>query len=109
MATALESVPPQVYTCTFPGCPTPVKAHLSVIDRLHGLVRSSGEDQQGILYGKMSAEGSEVLSSRALPVFDVEEMSTAIATTGDPAIGYYRIREGIHHASALASGKEVAS
>jgi protein TonB len=94
MATALKSFPSPVYTCTFPGCPAPVKAHLSVIERLQAVVRSTAEDQQGILYGKPGVVGSEVLSSRALPVFDAEEMTAAIETSADSVIGYYRIREG---------------
>src|SRR4051812_9573453 len=94
MVPALKAIPPQAYTCTFPGCPSPVTAHLSVIDCLQSLLRTTTEDQHGILFGKPSAVGTEVISSRPLTTFTAGEIAAAIGKTGDPAVGYYRIREG---------------
>jgi hypothetical protein len=61
---------------------------------LQGIVRNESGDRQGILYGQPSAVGPIVESSRALPVFGMEEMRGAIAEAHQPVVGYYRIREG---------------
>src|SRR3954463_6517431 len=95
MVPALKALPSQVYTCTFPGCPSPVTAHLSVIDRLETLLRATTDDQQGILFGKPSDAGTEVLSCRPLTTFTAGEIAAAIGNPGDVVVvGYYRIREG---------------
>jgi hypothetical protein len=51
-------------------------------------------DRQGIIYGQPGASGTVAASSRAVPVFGMEEMRTAVAEAPDPVSGYYRIREG---------------
>jgi protein TonB len=61
---------------------------------LQAIVRSEGGDRQGIIYGQSSAVGAVVESSRALPVFGMEEMRRAIAEAHEPVVGFYRIREG---------------
>src|SRR5437764_7249207 len=94
MIPALKPFAAQVFTCTFPGCPCPVTAHLPVIDRLHALLRSTAEDQQGILFGKPGDGGTEVLSSRPLVTFTAGEIAAAMGKSGEPAVGYYRIRQG---------------
>jgi TonB family protein len=83
-----------MYKCSFPGCPVPVSVHFSLIETLQRIVRNESGDRQGILYGQPSAAGAVVASSRALTVFDVEEMGRAIAEAHDSVVGYYRIREG---------------
>src|SRR4051812_26140530 len=94
MVPALKAVSPQVYTCALPGCPLSVTAHLSLIDRMHSLLQTTTEDQQGILCGRPSDAGTEVLSSLPLTTFAAREIAAAIPKAGDPAVGYYRIREG---------------
>src|SRR5690349_8723947 len=84
----------QTYTCTFPGCPAPVKVDLAVIRSLETVVRETTEDRQGILYGDARPGGSEVRGSRPLPAFGVEEIRAAISAASEKAIGYYRIRSG---------------
>src|SRR5580700_11201145 len=85
---------PQMYRCSFPGCPVPVSVHISLIETLQRIVRNESGDRQGILCGQPSAVGAVVESSHALPVFGMEEMRQAIAEARDPVVGYYRIREG---------------
>jgi hypothetical protein len=85
---------PQIYRCSFPGCPVPVSIHVSLIETLQRIVRNESGDRQGLIYGQLSAAGTVVGSSRALTVFGMEEMRRAIAEAHDPVVGYYRIREG---------------
>src|SRR5437868_9194779 len=89
MVPVLKAVAPQVYTCTLPGCSSSVTAHLSAIDRLRSLLQTTKEDQQGILCGRRSDAGTEVLSSLPLTTFAAREIAAAIAKTGDPAVGFY--------------------
>jgi hypothetical protein len=93
MATTSIALVPQTYGCSFPGCPVPVRIHISLIEILRGIAREGG-DRQGILYGQTSEAGTVVGSSRALAVFEMEEMRRAIAEPHQPVVGYYRIREG---------------
>src|ERR1700689_717199 len=83
-----------MYRCSFPGCPVPVSIYISLIEKLQGIVRNESGDRQGIICGQPSAVGAVVESSRALPVFGMEEMRRAIAEAHDPVVGFYRIREG---------------
>jgi len=94
MATSERAAAPQIYRCTFPGCPVPVSIHISLIETLQRIVRNESGDRQGILCGQPSAVGAVVESSHALAVFGVDETRRAIAEAHDPVVGYYRIREG---------------
>jgi hypothetical protein len=94
MATTSMALAPQMYRCSFPGCPVPVSIHISLIDALQGVVLSEGGDQQGILYGQPGESGTVVADSHALAVFGMEEMRTAMAEARGPVVGYYRIRDG---------------
>jgi protein TonB len=96
MATASMASAPQMYKCSFPGCPVPVSIHFSLIETLQGIVHNEGGDQQGILYGQPSEVGTIVGSSHSLTVLGMEEMRRAMAEAYeyDPVVGYYRIREG---------------
>jgi periplasmic protein TonB len=94
MATTSTALAPQSYGCSFPGCPVPVRIHISLIETLQGIARNEAGDRQGILYGQTSEIGTVVGSSRALAVFEIEDMHRAIAEAHDPVPGYYRIREG---------------
>ena len=95
MATTSMAFAPLTYGCSFPGCPVPVRIHISRIQVLQGIARGEGGDRQGILYGQTSEAGTVVGSSRALAAFEMEEMRRAVAEAHEPAAGYYRIREGI--------------
>jgi hypothetical protein len=85
---------PQMYRCSFPGCPVPVSIHISLIDALQEIVRNEGGDRQGMLYGQPGESGTVVAGSHALAVFGMEEMRTAVAEAHGPVVGYYRIRDG---------------
>jgi hypothetical protein len=83
-----------VYRCSFPGCPVPVTIHISLIETLQRIVQNEAGDRQGLIYGQASAVGAVVERSHPLPVFELEEMSQAMAEAQYAAVGYYRIREG---------------
>ena len=94
MASTSLALGPQMFRCSFPGCPVPVNVRISLIETLQAIAQFEIGDQQGILYGPAADGGTEVQSGRALTVFGMEEVRGAIAEARDPVAGYYRIREG---------------
>jgi hypothetical protein len=89
MAAAPSSVP-AFYTCTFPGCPAPVRVALSVVRSL----QENAQGQQGILYGELTDGGSQVRRSSPLAVFGIEPVRAAIAESRDSVIGFFRVYDG---------------
>ena len=94
MATASTAFAPQMYRCSFPGCPVPVSIHISLIETLQEIAHSGDQDRQGILYGQPSEVGTVVENSQAVTAFELDQMGTAMAAAYDTVAGYYRIREG---------------
>jgi Gram-negative bacterial TonB protein C-terminal len=84
----------EVYTSSFPGCPTPVVIRILLIESLQALVRDTEEDQQGLLYGVASVAGTEVHGSRPIGGLSVDEVRKAPADESEQVVGYYRIRHG---------------
>jgi hypothetical protein len=86
-----ETTSSAFYTCTFPGCPNPVRVSVPLIASLHELVLQSEDDRQGILQGSITPGLTEVRSCRPVARLAPDAMGRAV--TGDrEAVGYYRIR-----------------
>jgi periplasmic protein TonB len=90
------SASPLFYTCNFPGCPSPVRVSISLIASLGEVVGQTDGDLQGVLYGKVTAEGTEVRDCRPVAGFGPEAMARA-AKSEREVVGYYRVR----HAEAM--------
>ena len=94
MATSsLGGLAPQMYRCSFPGCPVPVNIQFSLIASLQRIVRNEDGDRQGILFGAPGHSGTVVESSQSVAVFGADEMRRAIAAASERVVGYYRIRQ----------------
>src|SRR5690349_19815754 len=83
------------YTCTFPGCPRPVKVSLTLIAQLeHSLDGQAQTDQQGLLFGRFNPDCTQVESSRPVTAFADDAFAKALDAVGRNVVGYYRIRDG---------------
>jgi hypothetical protein len=82
------------YTCTFPGCPTPVRVDLDLVCRFQELAQATHEDQQGLLYGASDSLGVMVVGGRPVAEFTPVRFAGAIEAAPDAVVGFYRIRDG---------------
>lgn len=82
---------PQFYTCSFPGCPNPVRISLPLIESFHDLLRQTADDLQGVLEGVAGKRVTEVRGCRPVARFTSDAMQKAVKSSR-AAVGYYRIR-----------------
>ncbi len=91
---AARQLPPESYRLTFPGCPTSVSIHLSLLPRLRELAANLAGDQQGLLHGPQTAAGAEIVAESGIARFDEASFQGAIENTKSRVLGYYHVRKG---------------
>ncbi|HTX38986.1 MAG TPA: energy transducer TonB [Bryobacteraceae bacterium] len=84
-----------MYRCSFPGCPTPVRIHISLIETLERIVSNQQGEWQGLLYGQTTNAGTIVESSQPVTSLGLPEMGQAVAAAHGTVVGCYRIRDGV--------------
>lgn len=94
MATPFQAIAPPTYRCSFPGCPSPVKIHISLIETLERIVSNQQGDRQGLLYGQTTSAGTIIESSQPVASLGPPEMHQAVAAARGTVVGCYRIRDG---------------